>query len=129
MMRHHLKSIGPLGDHAPGHSFQKTRTNYIVLTYFFYAFTIKKMEIEFDTDKRDKTLRARGLDFARAGEIFADVIITIEDIRKNYGETRWMTVGAIDGRIVILIWTPRGAVRRIISMRYANEREITRYTQ
>ncbi|MHB8371024.1 MAG: BrnT family toxin [Leptospirales bacterium] len=85
--------------------------------------------VHFDTDKRDKTLRARGLDFARAGEIFADVIITIEDIRKNYGETRWMTVGAIDGRIVILIWTPRGAVRRIISMRYANEREITRYTQ
>ena len=85
------------------------------------------MEIEFDTEKRNKTLLERGLDFARASEVFADVIITIEDIRKNYGETRWMTVGTLDERIVVLIWTPRGAARRIISMRYANEREITRY--
>jgi len=46
------------------------------------------MEIEFDTEKHDKTLLERGLDFARACEIFTDVSITIEDIRKNYGETR-----------------------------------------
>ena len=29
------------------------------------------MQIEFDPDKRDKTLMQRGLDFAHAGEVFA----------------------------------------------------------
>jgi hypothetical protein len=29
--------------------------------------------MEFDRDKRDKTLQERGLDFARAGEVFASV--------------------------------------------------------
>jgi uncharacterized DUF497 family protein len=35
------------------------------------------MEIEFDQDKRDKTLQERGLDFARAGGVFASVTVTI----------------------------------------------------
>jgi uncharacterized DUF497 family protein len=30
-------------------------------------------------------------------------------------------------RVVVLIWTPRNDARRIISMRYANDREIKRY--
>ena len=31
------------------------------------------MQIEFDPDKRDKTLTLRGLDFAQAAEVFAGV--------------------------------------------------------
>ena len=31
------------------------------------------MEIEFDQDKRNKTLQERGLNFARADEVFASV--------------------------------------------------------
>ncbi|HUD31458.1 MAG TPA: BrnT family toxin, partial [Variovorax sp.] len=37
------------------------------------------------------------------------------------------TFGALAGRMVVVVWTPRGAARRIISMRYANDREIARY--
>jgi uncharacterized DUF497 family protein len=37
------------------------------------------------------------------------------------------TVGVLDGRMVILVWTPRGEARRIISMRKANEREIAKF--
>jgi len=36
------------------------------------------MEIEFDQDKRDKTLQERGLDFARVDEVFASVTVTID---------------------------------------------------
>lgn len=50
------------------------------------------MQIEFDTDKRDKTLAERGLDFARAAEVFASVCITIPDERQDYGEPRLTTV-------------------------------------
>jgi len=67
------------------------------------------------------------LDFARAGEVFAGVTVTIEDTRQNYGEARFTTVGTLDDRSIVLVWTPRGEARRIISMRKANEREITKY--
>ena len=52
-----------------------------------------------------------------------------EDARFDYGEPRFTTVGVLDGRMVIVVWTPRGEVRRIISMRKANEREIARFAQ
>jgi len=85
------------------------------------------MQIEFDTDKRDKTLAERGLDFARAAEVFASVCITIPDERQDYGEPRLTTVGFLNHRMVVLVWTPRGAARRIISMRKANDREQERF--
>ena len=85
------------------------------------------MDIEFDTAKREKTLAERGLDFARAAEVFNGHQFTLQDVRKNYSEPRFITVGTLDGRMVIVVWTPRGEVRRIISMRKANEREQTQY--
>lgn len=85
------------------------------------------MKIEFDSIKREKTLAERGLDFVRAGEVFAGRHFTGEDRREDYSEPRMISVGRLDGRMVILVWTPRGEVRRIISMRKANEREQQRY--
>lgn len=87
------------------------------------------MRITFDAVKRDKTLIERGLDFARAREIFEGLTITMPDQRQEYGEARFITAGWLDERIVIVVWTPRGLARRIISMRKANEREIARYGQ
>jgi uncharacterized DUF497 family protein len=85
------------------------------------------MRIEFDAEKRDMTLKERSLDFARAPEIFAGANATARDERNDYGEDRFVTVGTLDARTVIVVWTPRGEARRIISMRKANEREISRY--
>ena len=85
------------------------------------------MQIEFDPDKRDKTLTERGLDFARAGEVFAGVNVTAEDARVDYGEPRFTTVGVLDGRMVVMVWTPRGEARRIISLRKTNDREQARH--
>ncbi len=85
------------------------------------------MAIEFDPGKRDKTLAERGLDFARAGEVFAGRHFTAEDDREDYGEPRYITVGKLDDRMVVMVWTPRGKARRIISLRKANDREQARY--
>ena len=60
---------------------------------------------------------------ARAGEVFAGATLTVEDDRRDYGEDRFITIGFLDGAMVILVWTPRGGAYRIISMRKANERE------
>ncbi len=78
---------------------------------------------EFDEVKRDVMLRARGLDMARAGEVFAGSTLTVEDDRRDYGEHSFITVGFLDVAMVVVVWTPRDGARRIISMRKANERE------
>jgi uncharacterized DUF497 family protein len=85
------------------------------------------MEIEFDPDKRAQALAERGLDFARANEIFAGRHFTAEDPREDYSESRFITVGKLNERMVVMVWTPRGEARRIISMRKANEREQSQY--
>ncbi|MDQ4628603.1 BrnT family toxin [Janthinobacterium lividum] len=89
------------------------------------------MRITFDAVKREKTLRERGLDFARARVVFDGLTITLPDQRQDYGEPRFITAGWLDERLVVLVWTPRGRARRrrIISMRKANEREIDKYKQ
>jgi len=81
------------------------------------------MKITYDPAKREATLIRRKLDMARACEFFEGATITIEDDRKDYGEKRYISVGFLDQRMVFIAWTPRGATRRIISMRKANDRE------
>jgi uncharacterized DUF497 family protein len=85
------------------------------------------VQIEFDTEKHRQTLIERGLDFARAAEVFAGRHFTAEDLRDDYSELRYITVGMLGGRMVVMVWTPRGEARRMISMRKANEREQERY--
>jgi uncharacterized DUF497 family protein len=85
------------------------------------------MEIEFDEAKRAKTLQERGLDFADALEVFTGHHFTLQDDRQNYDEPRFITVGKMQGRMVVMVWTPRGEARRIISLRKANEREQARF--
>ena len=85
------------------------------------------MSIEFDPAKRQATLDARSLDMARADEVFAGATLTAEDDRMDYGEDRFITIGFLDGRMVVLVWTPRNGTPRVISMRKANEREQALY--
>jgi uncharacterized protein len=87
------------------------------------------MSISFDPAKRDKTLAERGLAFEDSEEVFAGQTFQRVDDRHDYGETRIVTVGFLQGRMVIVVWTPRGSVRHIISMRKANEREQAQYRQ
>ena len=64
---------------------------------------------------------------ARAAEVFEGATLTVADGRRDYGETRFVTVGFLDEEMVLLAWTPRSGARRIISTRKANERERTIY--
>ncbi|MEO5331048.1 MAG: BrnT family toxin [Magnetococcus sp. YQC-5] len=67
------------------------------------------------------------MDFDDAPKIFAGPTVTLHDDRKDYGEKRLVTFGWLFGRMMAMVWTQRGDDRRIISLRYANEREINRY--
>ncbi len=83
-----------------------------------------KIAIEYDEAKRLKVLKERGLDFARAPEVFESNSIDVPDNRFDYGEVRWLTFGLLDGRHVAVVWTDREDRKRIISMRHMHEREI-----
>jgi uncharacterized DUF497 family protein len=85
------------------------------------------MEISYDPAKRAATLEERGLDFVDAPEVFSGPIFELEDDRFNCGEKRYITIGLLRGRMVVLVWTPRGEARHIISIRKANEREQARF--
>ena len=84
------------------------------------------MRILYDPMKRDKTLVERGLDFEDAAIVFQGVTVEIPDERKEYGEVRIICFGLLNGRVVVIGYTPRGADRHIFSMRKANDREQTR---
>lgn len=87
------------------------------------------MIIEFDTTKREKTLLERGLDYADSGKVIEGLHFNARGDRFDYGEDRFIAVGLLDERTVVIVWTPRQDARRIISMRYANDREINRYKE
>ena len=63
------------------------------------------MRITFDPVKRNLTLAHRGLDFARAGEVFSGRTATVVDDRHDYGETRFICAGHLDGRLVVMVFT------------------------
>ena len=81
------------------------------------------MKISFDPAKREWTLRERNVDFLHAEALFGGRSFTIVDDRFDYGETRLRTFGLVDGRLMVVVWTPRGSGRHVISMRKCNERE------
>jgi uncharacterized DUF497 family protein len=60
---------------------------------------------------------------ADAAKVFAGPTATWPDTRFSYGEVRQITAGRLDGRLVVIVWTQRGASRRVISMRYCHAKE------
>ena len=80
--------------------------------------------MSYDAAKRAATLAERGLNFADAIQLFPGVLATLSDDRMNYRERRYISAGHIADRMVVMVWTPRGNTRRIISMRYAHAKEI-----
>jgi hypothetical protein len=84
------------------------------------------VRVIYDPEKRDRTLKERGLGFEDAEVVFSGVTVEVEDTRKNYGEVRIICYGLLGGRVVVVGYTPRGADRHVFSMRKANAREQAR---
>ncbi|HEU0066927.1 MAG TPA: BrnT family toxin [Sphingomonas sp.] len=85
--------------------------------------------IEFDMDKDIENQRRRGLPFA-AAFLFDGPFVEEEDVRGNYGESRFIATGPITlfgDRIFVVVYTWPNSSRRIISFRKANDREIRKY--
>ena len=80
---------------------------------------------EWDENKRQETLRLRGLDFALVTRI--DWTRATHDRQERRGEIRYSSLAMLDERLHNVVWTRRDPYTRIISVRKANDREIARY--
>jgi uncharacterized DUF497 family protein len=78
------------------------------------------MRVTYDPAKRRKTFEDRGLDFEDAALVFAGPTLEVEDTRRDYGEARIICFGYLEGRLVVVGYTPRGSNRHVFSMRKAN---------
>lgn len=83
--------------------------------------------IVFDPDKRDLVFAERGLDFADARALFAGFHLTRFDASHSDLEDRYISVGQIGNDVVIVVWTQREDVQRIITMWKANDKERKAY--
>jgi len=81
------------------------------------------VKITFDPRKRDAAVSERGLNFEDAAAVFAGITLELEDTREDYGEKRMICFGTLEGRMIVVGYTPRGADRHVFSMRKANDRE------
>jgi uncharacterized DUF497 family protein len=79
--------------------------------------------VEFDPRKNASNLAKHGVDLAMAGQIWEDYVVERVDDRLDYGEIRFIALGAVEGRTLVVVYTWRGARRRLISARKANGNE------
>jgi uncharacterized DUF497 family protein len=82
--------------------------------------------IEYDPRKNRANLAKHGIDFETAARIWEGWVFERSDDRRDYREERIIALGAVEGRVVVAVYTWRGTRRRIISARKANgdERKI-----
>jgi uncharacterized protein len=76
-----------------------------------------------DADKSERCYAERGFDFDYAAKVFEADSIEWEDRRRDYGEPRFVTIGEVGELILVVVWTPRENMRRIISARPASRQE------
>jgi uncharacterized protein len=87
------------------------------------------MRYEWDEAKRQSNIHKHGIDFVGIEKAFAGTTLTILDDRFDYGESRFMTLGMLSGRVVVIAHTETPEVIRVISVRKATKNEEASYFQ
>ena len=64
--------------------------------------------ISWDEPKRRENLRKHKIDLADLESVFDYPMVSVEDDRESYGELRLQSLAMWQGRVVFLVWTPRG---------------------
>lgn len=81
------------------------------------------MKFEWDENKRQTNITKHGIDFIDARKIFDYDTVTIEDNRFNYGEQRFIAIGLLNGKTIVVVHTEISNKIRIISARKATKNE------
>ena len=81
------------------------------------------MRYEWDGAKAEANRAKHGVQFEAVFEFDWTRAVVASDHRHGYGEPRFVSIGPIDGRPYVLIFTLRRGAIRVISLRKANTRE------
>jgi uncharacterized DUF497 family protein len=78
------------------------------------------VQFVWDELKNESNIRRHGLDFRDAPRLFAAPMLVARDEREDYGEDRWIGIGLLDARVVVVVFSePDEDTVRIISLRKA----------
>jgi len=88
-------------------------------------FVVPLNENEYKSGKYKTQFEEFGVvdDFREAEDFDWSTAYEALDDRKKYSEERWIALGYICNRLHVMIYTTRGRIIRIISLRKANKRE------
>lgn len=87
------------------------------------------MRIEFDAAKDAANQTKHGVSLSLAGELDWDAALVWVDERFEYGETRMIALAPKTAILYYVAFVGRGRVRRVISLRRANRREVKHYVE
>jgi uncharacterized protein len=87
------------------------------------------VRFDFDPNKDRLNLEKHGLSLSLAKELDWDAALLWIDDRQDYGETRILALAPKTEILYYVAFVDRADVRRIISLRRANRREVKRYVQ
>ncbi|UDL07397.1 BrnT family toxin [Marinobacter sp. CA1] len=85
------------------------------------------MDIDFDSAKDAANREKHGVSLSEAAGLEWDTLVFEPDTRHDYGEERYVGFALRGDRLYCVVFTDRAGVRRIISLRKANSREVKRY--
>lgn len=88
------------------------------------------MRYEWNADKDKANLKKHGIGFNDARQIFENDVFTWIDNRKDYNETRKISIGSLGGGIfIVVVHTDKNGITRIISARLAKMKERRLYNE
>jgi len=87
------------------------------------------MFIEFDPVKDLANQTKHGVPLSLAGELDWEAALVWVDDRFEYGETRMIALAPKTEILYYVAFVDRGNVRRVISLRRANRREVKHYVE
>ena len=85
------------------------------------------MGFQWDTDKSASNEAKHGISFLQAAQIFRGPILKTRDTRRDYGETRFIALGAFDGEVLRVVFTERDGDIRLISAWRAGKHDRKKY--
>ncbi|MEO8546461.1 MAG: BrnT family toxin [Burkholderiaceae bacterium] len=87
------------------------------------------MRFEFDPDKDAINQAKHGVSLELAAELDWEAALVWVDGRFEYGELRMIALAPETQVLYFVAFVDRGRVRRVISLRRANRREVKHYVQ
>jgi uncharacterized DUF497 family protein len=86
------------------------------------------VKYEWDEEKRQRNIVKHRIDFTDVVTIFEGPVWSRLDLRRPYGEDRWLGTGWMSGRLIVVVYTENHQdVIRIISARKAERYEKEEY--